>query len=51
MTTPFPILPMSVLVLSLLSTWIVDVSLSSYAGFLVLHLGMIVDNRDQVGKK
>ena len=46
---PFPSLPMSVLIASLLSSWIIEASLSSYAGFMVLHLG-VVDDKNQVGE-
>lgn len=46
---PFPVFPMLVLVVSLLSTWIVECTLYSYAGFMVLRLG-IADDRDDVGE-
>lgn len=45
----FPVLPMMVLVVSLLSAWFVELSLSSYVGYMVEHLG-IVDNKGEAGE-
>lgn len=45
----FPFLPMAVLVVSLFSAWFVELSLTSYVGYMVLHLG-IVDDKDESGE-
>lgn len=44
----FPVLPMMVLVVSMLSAWIVELSLSSYAGYMVEFLG-VVEDKDKAG--
>lgn len=46
---PFPVLPVMVLVVSLLSAWIVELSLSSYAGYMVEFVG-IVEDKDEAGE-
>lgn len=46
---PFPLLPMAVMVISLLSAWFVESSLASYVGYMVEYLG-IVDDKDKAGE-
>ena len=46
---PFPFLPMAAILGSLVSTLIVQMSVFSYAGFMVEYLG-VVDDQDKAGE-
>jgi len=48
----FPFLPMSIVVIVLASSWIVEFMLVAYAGFMVLHLDTSSRlDQDTVGKE
>ena len=47
--SPFPYLPMASILASLVSTMVAQMSVFSYAGFMVEYLG-VVDDKDKAGE-
>ena len=45
---PFPYLPMLAIMASLVSSMVVQMSVFTYAGYMVEHLG-VVDDKDEAG--
>lgn len=45
----FPYVPMVAIMMTLVTTMVCQMSLFSYAGFMVEHLG-VVDDKDKAGK-
>ena len=46
---PFPYLPMVAIMASLVTDWVLHMNVVAYAGFMVVHLG-VVDDKDKAGE-